>query len=755
VVEYEALRIRLQPAGEGTYQVIASGPLGDVTGSFELPFHGPELENFILRIGRPRRGVRKLGSPEMTAAQTLGTELFNALFRENLRDLYHTASADADASGKGLRITLLLGQAPELMNVPWEYMCDDGRFLSVSERTPIVRYLDLKKAHKPLPVEGPLKIVGMVSSPTDVVQLDVETEKQRLEAAIEKCVRRGEIEVTWLEKATLTALHEALEADDFHVFHYIGHGAYDEQAGDGVLILEDERGRGRPVTGGYLGQLMADELSLQLAVLNACEGARAGETDPFAGVAASLVKSEIPCVIAMQFEITDDAAILFAGGFYSALARGAPVDAALAAARKAIWANYNDIEWGTPVLFMRVPDGRIFDVAQAHEAGGEERADLALTLAARPEAVEAGDEVVWTLGIENTGDAALSQVSALGPDGSVWLEPRDLARGESVECNWRSRPTADTELVATVSAVDPAGNRVNEQATGRVMVRPAQQIADHPAPVEPGPGETPWWRRPPYVIALSALAVLALVAAIVALMRGGGDDNSTGGGGGGSRDAYAAAVLADDPVLYWRLDEQDGDTAVDASGNGADGTYEQGVSLGEESFLPDGAAAGFDESSYARGPDLDTAGGPFTVELWARRTGGDGQQSNIFSQGTDRGNEGFHLAFTPDGYFKCDFYNNPFRTVETYPDDGWHQWACTYDPARDARRLYRDGRPVSARIVPGGASGQYAGEGDIFLGIPPWNGPGFVGLIDEVAVYPTVLSPGRLLAHYEARHGQS
>jgi hypothetical protein len=219
VYEYEALRIRLQPTGDGTYQVLASGPLGDVSGSFELPFQGPELENYILRISRPRRGVRKLGSPEMSAAQTLGTELFNALFRENLRDLYHTASAEADASGKGLRITLLLGQAPELMNVPWEYMCDDGRFLSVSERTPIVRYLDLKKAHKPLPVEGPLKIVGMVSSPTDVVELDVATEQRRLEAALEQPIRRGEIEVTWLENATLGALHEALEADNYHIFH--------------------------------------------------------------------------------------------------------------------------------------------------------------------------------------------------------------------------------------------------------------------------------------------------------------------------------------------------------------------------------------------------------------------------------------------------------------------------------------------------------------------------------------------------------
>lgn len=45
----------------------------------------------------------------------------------------------------------------------------------------------------------------------------------------------------------------------------------------------------------------------------------------------------------------------------------------------------------------------------------------------------------------------------------------------------------------------------------------------------------------------------------------------SGGGGGGS--AYANEVLADSPLLYWRLGETSGVTAVDSSGNGRDGTY--------------------------------------------------------------------------------------------------------------------------------------------------------------------------------------
>jgi CHAT domain len=85
-------------------------------------------------------------------------------------------------------------------------------------------------------------------------------------------------------------------------------------------------------------------------------------------VAAALVRRELPAVIAMQFEITDRAAISFADWFYTALTHGLPIDAALAEARKGIYGSGNDLEWATPVLFMRVPDGRIFDIREAERA---------------------------------------------------------------------------------------------------------------------------------------------------------------------------------------------------------------------------------------------------------------------------------------------------------------------------------------------------------------------------------------------------
>ena len=121
----------------------------------------------------------------------------------------------------------------------------------------------------------------------------------------------------------MSALRARLRREQFHIFHFVGHGRYRVDWGDGVLIMEDRSGRPHEVTGEELGGLLGEYHPTRLAVLNACEGARAG-ADLFAGVAQGLIQQGLPAVVAMQFEITDDAAIIFAREFYGAVADGYP-----------------------------------------------------------------------------------------------------------------------------------------------------------------------------------------------------------------------------------------------------------------------------------------------------------------------------------------------------------------------------------------------------------------------------------------------
>ena len=129
----------------------------------------------------------------------------------------------------------------------------------------------------------------------------------------------------------------------------------------GCLCSRMSKGGAAFVGASVLGTLLADHPSLRLAVLNACEGARTGRDDPFAGVAPSLLRSGVPAAVAMQFSVSDTAAVSFAASFYGAVANGLSVDAAVAEARKSIFAE-SDVEWGTPVLFSSVEDGIIFQL---------------------------------------------------------------------------------------------------------------------------------------------------------------------------------------------------------------------------------------------------------------------------------------------------------------------------------------------------------------------------------------------------------
>ena len=362
---YADFDLEITCLGESRYCArVLDSPAGQSSVEFARPFSDLELENFILKIGRTRTGVRRLESPEMRAAEAFGRKLFESVFHDELRECLTSSLHQVDRQEiPGLRIKLRLVDVPELANLPWEYLYHPTlrRFIVLSVETPITRYTDLPRPITPLKVETPLLLLVAAASPNDFASLDVEREKAKMTSALRDLEARGVIAVEWLEQATLAALQQRLRKGPVHLFHFIGHGGWDDQAEDGVLLFENEQRRGAQVSASRLATILHDHRTLRLVVLNACEGARVASTDPFAGVAATLVQQGIPAVVAMQFEITDHAAILFSQVFYDSLADGYSVEAALAEARKAIFASGNDVEWGTPVLYLRAASGRLFD----------------------------------------------------------------------------------------------------------------------------------------------------------------------------------------------------------------------------------------------------------------------------------------------------------------------------------------------------------------------------------------------------------
>jgi CHAT domain/Carbohydrate family 9 binding domain-like len=360
--DYLDFDLLIEAGDDGYTARVVQSPAGEARREFTRPFTDLELENFVLNVGQTRRGVRRVGSPQWEAALRFGTRLYDTVFAGDVGTAFQVSLNKAQDAGKGLRVRLRLSAVPELASVPWEYLYSGtlGSFLTLLTDTPLVRFIDLPQSVEALTVAPPLTVLVVVSDPTDIAVLDVAQEKERLRQALAKPIEEGRIQLRFLEDARLSSLRDALGENDVHVLHFIGHGGFDGT--EGVVAFENDAGTSRMVTSATLAMLLQNFNALRLVVLNACEGARNSAQDPFAGVAQALVRGRIPAVIAMQFEITDRAAIAFCHEFYKAIAKGQPVDAACARGRLALLGEGNDVEWGTPVLYLRAPNGRVFDV---------------------------------------------------------------------------------------------------------------------------------------------------------------------------------------------------------------------------------------------------------------------------------------------------------------------------------------------------------------------------------------------------------
>jgi hypothetical protein len=543
-------------ATRGAYRVVARGPVGiAASGRFIDPFSDLQLENFVLRISRPR-GVRRVDSPESQLAMEFGAILFGAVFEEEeVREAYRSALQEARRSSAPMRVTLSLTSTPELLRLPWEYLYDEPEFLAISRWTPIVRHLEVGTPRPPLEISLPIRILGVVSAPSDAEPIDAARERARLTTALQPLVTAGAVSTDWVDDPTLLGLTRQLDDQDYHVLHFIGHGGYEEAMEDGVLLFEAADGRSDLVSGEQLGQILRDQLTMRLVVLNACEGARASVDDPFSGVATRLIRHGIPSVIGMQFEISDRAAILFASDFYAAIANGRPIDAAMARARRAIYADRNFLEWGTPVLFMRVQDGRLFEVAPhapiprpSHDALLETASHVGLNVTADP-------------------DGPMAPVPAPEPP----VPSRPAAPVEPLEHRLAQPPSTAEPPPSTAepppSTAEPPPSTAEPPPSS--VEQPRTEI--HPTPDRPRPGPAPTQPEqlpgeserpelgpvpdegPPWRVIGVALAAIAAVVLVVVLING--QDNGGGDDGNGGGDTPTAELISVPDVYAMPVDE--------------------------------------------------------------------------------------------------------------------------------------------------------------------------------------------------------
>jgi formylglycine-generating enzyme required for sulfatase activity len=363
VKRYKPFDLMVERADQGYRARALDSPAGE--GDAGLPLSlAADMERLAAALEaapRPRRG--DAGTAERRLAEELGGKLFRTVFSGEVGRRFAASVHEAAIHREGLRLRLHLGSVPELSRWPWEYLYDPARkvFFAISGETPVVRYLSLPEHAPPLKLELPLSVLVVAPASIDASRLQAEQEIQRIERELAPLKRRGKVVLDELRPPTLSALDERLRGRPVHILHFIGHGKYDAEHGEGVLLFDDEHGRPSQVTGQRLAAVLFGR-DVRLVVLNACEGARHDEKDAFSGVAQTLLQGRVPAVVAMQRSISNRAAMTFAQRFYGALAEGTPVDAAVAEARLAMVAQSQSLEWGAPVLYLRSREAELFDL---------------------------------------------------------------------------------------------------------------------------------------------------------------------------------------------------------------------------------------------------------------------------------------------------------------------------------------------------------------------------------------------------------
>ena len=358
---YLDFELEIRSLGGREYQLVAESlPAGKAREQATFPLDTLQLENSLLKLqvalARSDNKRRKILSKEEQAVQDFGIQLFNFLFPKSIFALYERSLTEAQRQNKGLRLKLHLTDS-DLAHLPWEFLHHQD-YLCLAHETPLVRYVELARIEPLLSVSAPLRVLGVIGPDYGSHTLDMAREKERIDRALDDLQEEGVLELHWLAQPTWRDLARELRRGSWHIFHFIGHGGFDETRDEGYLLLV------RRFYATELGRLLSQHRPLRLVLLNACEGAKGGH-DLFSSTAHILMTKGLPAVLAMQYEITDKAAIEFARTFYETIAEGWPVDRAVSEARLAMsFAFTNTVEWGVPVLFMRSPDGVLFKEIQ-------------------------------------------------------------------------------------------------------------------------------------------------------------------------------------------------------------------------------------------------------------------------------------------------------------------------------------------------------------------------------------------------------
>jgi large repetitive protein len=223
--------------------------------------------------------------------------------------------------------------------------------------------------------------------------------------------------------------------------------------------------------------------------------------------------------------------------------------------------------------------------------------------------------------------------------------------------------------------------------------------------------------------------------------------------------AYATAVTADSPTLWYQLNEPSGTVAHDSSAAPHNGTYQGGVTYGVAGPTDCGAITGVTldgSTGYVSNANVITSPAVFSIEIWFRTTTTTGGMllgfGNMVTGASTNYDRHIYMSNSGQIYFGVSS-NKTVHSATAYNDGAWHQAVGTLGPA--GLDLYIDGVLVASNPAVTASSMAYSGSWRVgYDSLGGWDAHPtsnfFAGSVAEASAYGTQLSAARVAAHYTA-----
>lgn len=215
--------------------------------------------------------------------------------------------------------------------------------------------------------------------------------------------------------------------------------------------------------------------------------------------------------------------------------------------------------------------------------------------------------------------------------------------------------------------------------------------------------------------------------------------------------AYVEAVTADAPITWFRLEDAPGVTSLEDQMGRHPGKVNGNVDLGTAAAVGNGAT--FDTTaSIGLGDVFDFPGDQaWSYEFWTKPDlVNGGQFLDVFSKGSAAGRTGYNFYVRNDQASSASVqweqaWDGGSRgcIADIGKPTGWVHVVATYSSGAGKPRMFVNGVA--------GTKGDYGDVG----GAPDTTeqfdiGGGYVGMLDEIAIYDHALPPARIAAHYAA-----